>query len=520
MLKNYLILAFRNLNRNRAASAVSIVGLAVGIAASLLIWHYVTYETGYDRFHKDSDRIYRLRYERTDGSGLTVKFASCTPPAAARVREKYSEVEKIGRIFKTQGCVSYGNTQFLEERVYYAEPDFLDVLKFEFVSGDPLAGLQAQNNACISESTARKYFGEKDPLGEIISIDRKTDYKIVGVFKDVPENSHLKFDILLPWATLAAKAGTDYTESWGETGAYTYLRLAPGASAQDFEGRLSELVTAECPWLKDYQMTIDLKMQPLTDIHLDSHFMQEYQANGNRQSVEYLKIIAMFIMIMAWVNFVNMSTAGASNRAKEVGLRKVVGASRIHLAGQFFVELAVTNLVAGLMALGLIAGSLPFFNQLVGLPSGYAPWWQAWFWPAMGLMLLVGIFLSGLYPVIVLSSFQPVTVMKGFLARSARGISLRRVLVVLQFAVAAGLIVATITVFNQISFMRNQDLGFAIDQTLVVRAPQGARRGHLRQQRRFIQRAAVATRRNKQSLSRDRGAGEADLLGRWRYPPG
>jgi putative ABC transport system permease protein len=471
MLKNYLIVAFRNLNRTRAASAVSIIGLAVGMAASLLIWHYVTFEKSYDRFHADNDRIYRLRYERTDGSGLTVKFASCTPPAAARIRERLPEVEKIGRLLDTQGMVSYGDTQFLEERVFYAEPEFLDVLKFEFVSGDPITGLQTQNNACISESTARKYFGEKNPLGETINIDRRTDYKIVGVFKDIPENSHLKFDILLPWVTLAAKMGTDYTESWGETGAFTYLRLAPGVNPQAFESKLAELVTTECPWLKDYQMTIDLKMQPLTDIHLNSHFMQEYETNGNAQSVEYLRIIAIFIMVMAWVNFVSMSTAGATSRAKEVGLRKVVGASRRQLAGQFFFELAVINGLAGLIAIALIATSLPWFNHMIGLPASYYPWLQGWFWPALGMMLLVGVFLSGLYPVIVLSSFEPVTVLKGFLARRARGFNLRKVFVVFQFAVAAALITATVTVFRQIDFMRNQDLGFAIDQTLVVRAP-------------------------------------------------
>ncbi|MCX6834056.1 MAG: ABC transporter permease, partial [candidate division Zixibacteria bacterium] len=471
MLKNYLIVAFRSLRRTTTTSIINILGLAVGMAASLLILHYVTFETSYDNFHRDSDRIYRLRYERTDNTGLSVKFASCCPPAAARIRDKYPEVEKIGRMLNTRGSISRGETVFLEERIFYAEPDVFNVLKFEFTEGDPLTGLAQPGNAFLSQTTARKYFGDENPVGQTISFDRRVDYKVAGVFRDIPANSHLKFDILLPWENLAAAAGPDYTEAWGHTGSYTYLRTAPGVDPLAFEGKLQELVQAECTWLKEYDMAIDLKMQPLSDIHLTSHFMQEYEANGDRQSVDYLLIIAVFIMIMAWVNFVNLSTAGATSRAKEVGLRKVVGASRRQLAAQFFSELAITNLLSGLCAAALLVVSLPYFNHLIGLPSGYYPWLQEWFWLTFGGMLLVGVFLSGLYPVLVLSSFEPIAVMKGFLARAAHGFNLRKVLVVIQFAVAAGLIIATITVFRQMSFMRNQDLGFAIDQTLVVRMP-------------------------------------------------
>ena len=471
MLKNYLLVAFRSLRRSTTASTINIFGLAVGMAASLLILHYITFETSYDRFHPNNDRIYRLRYERTDNSGLSVKFASCCPPAAARIRDKYTEVEKIGRMLSTEASVSYDDKTFLESKVFFAEPDVFEVLTFNFVAGDPATGLASPNNAFISQSIARKYFGDQDPVGQSLSFNKKTDYEVVGVFEDIPANSHLKFEFLLPWKNLEAAYGPDYYEAWGHTGSYTYLRSAPGVDPTAFENKLQELVKAECPWLAEYNMTIDLKMQPLTDIHLTSHYMQEYEPNGSRQSVDYLLIIAMFIMVMAWVNFVNLSTAGATARAKEVGLRKVVGASRRQLAVQFFYELAVTNLLAGLIAVALLTVALPFFNHLVGFPANYYPWLQGWFWLALGVIMTIGVFLSGLYPVLVLSSFEPVTVLKGFLARKAHGFNLRKVLVVLQFAVAAGLIVATITVFRQISFMRNQDVGFTMDQTLVVRAP-------------------------------------------------
>jgi len=471
MLKNYLVVAFRSMRRSKVFATLNILGLAVGMTACLLIMHYLSFETSYDRFHENSDRIYRLRYERTDEAGEAVRFASCTPPAAARIRENYTEVEKIGRLLSTSASVSCGEKVFLEERVFFAEPEVFEILKFEFVDGDPVTGLAQPGNTFLSQSTARKYFGDDNPVGQTISTNRKTDYTVVGVFQDIPANSHLKFDILLPWENLAAAAGPDYTENWGHTGAYTYLIVRPGTDPREFETKLLSLAETEAPWLKEYNLTIDLKMQPLTDIHLTSHFMQEYEPNGDRRSVDYLFLIAVFIMIMAWVNFVNLSTAGSASRAREVGMRKVVGASRKQVITQFFFELTLTNLIAIGCALVLISVFLAPFSHLVDMPADYTPWTQSWFWTAIGVMLLAGTFLSGLYPAIAMSSFQPISVMKGLLVGSPRGVNLRKVLVVLQFAVAAGLVVATVTVFQQISFMHNQDVGFSMDQTLVVRAP-------------------------------------------------
>lgn len=223
MLRNYLIVALRNLRRTKVLSLITILGLAVGMTASLLILHYVTFERSFDKFHSDSDRIYRLRYERTDDSGESVRFASCCPPAAARIRGQYSQVEKIARILKYEASVSRGDKKFLEERMFFAEPQFLEILKFTFIEGDPRAGISEPNKAFISRSTAQKYFGDEDPIGQTLSIDKKTDYQITGIFEDIPENSHIKFDFLLPWENMASRMGPEYTEAWGHTGAYTYL---------------------------------------------------------------------------------------------------------------------------------------------------------------------------------------------------------------------------------------------------------------------------------------------------------
>ncbi len=471
MFRNYLIIAFRNLKNNKTFSLVNIVGLAIGMSASLLILHYVSFERSYDRYHDNADRIYRLRYERTDGSGASVRFASCSPPAAARIRGNYAEVEKIGRMLKSEASASYQDKVFKEERMFYAEPDILSILKIDFVTGDPSNAISQPNQAIFSRSTAARYFGDEEPIGKIISIDKKNDYQIVGIFEDTPENTHLKIDILLPWENLAKMAGPEYTEAWGHTGSYTYLITAPGTDPLAFEKKLAKLVETEIPELKDYNITIDLKMQPLAEIHLTSHFMQEYEANGNRDSVDTLFIIAIFIMIMAWINFINLSTARSINRAKEVGLRKVVGASRRQLMVQFFYEIVLTNILSTALAIGLITVALPFFTELTGVPMAYSLWTQNWLWYTVAAMFGVGVFLSGLYPVMVMSSFEPATVLKGKLSSSPRGIVLRKALVVFQFTVGLVLIIATFIVFEQLSFMRNQKLGFSMEQTLVVKAP-------------------------------------------------
>ncbi len=471
MFKNYFVTTYRNLLKTKTYSLISVLGLAIGMTACLLILHFVRFEESYDTFHNDSDRIYRLRYERTDGTGESVKFASCTPPAAARIRGKYPDVENIGRTLHTSASVSFADKVFLEDRVFYAEPELFSVLSFPFVQGDPQTGLAEPDKTCISASIADKYFGDTDPIGKTISLNKRMDYEIVGVFEDLPANSHVKMDIILPWKNLETLYGPDYTEAWGHTGSYTYLKTAPNVNSQEFETKLQRLVEAECPWLKEYNMTIDLKMQPLTDIHLMSHFMQEFEPNGDRSSVEFLFIIAFFIILMAWVNYVNLSTACSLRRAKEVGLRKVVGASRGQLIGQFFLEIVVINLVSIAIAFGVISLALPYFCQITGIPASISVWSQSWFWVTSSLLFFAGIFLSGLYPVTVLSSFEPVKVLKGRLGNAVRGINLRKALVVFQFTVGLFLLIATFTVYKQLSYMHGQELGFSMEQKLVIKAP-------------------------------------------------
>jgi putative ABC transport system permease protein len=472
MIKNYLLTTLRNLKKTKMFTVINILGLAIGMAACLLILYFVKYEKSYDRFHENSDRIYRLRYERTDQDGQAVRFASCCPPAGIRIRKLYPEVEKVARLFRYRAAVAHAENRFIEERMYFAEADFFQIFKYEFISGDAVNGIKQPNQAFISQSTAKKYFAAENPIGQTISVDKKVDYQIMGVFKDIPPNSHLKFDILLSYPNILDLYGKEVEDSWGDSGWFTYLLLKPQADPSAFEKKLPALVEAEFGQvLKAYKLTCDLKLQPLKDIHLASNFQQEYEVNGDGDTVNLLSLIAVFIIVIAWANYTNLSTARALTRAKEVGLRKVAGASRGQLMTQFFLETVLVNLLAMALALAIVLLFLPLFRQITGTPLEYNIWAQQWFWLTVFTMLLAGVFLSGLYPVLVLSSFKPAIALKGKLGNAARGMNLRKFLVIFQFVMAMGLLIGTFTVFRQISFMKNQNLGFNMEKKLVIRAP-------------------------------------------------
>ncbi len=472
MIKNYWLTTLRNLKKNKLFALINIMGLAIGMAAFLLILHFVNYERSYDRFHENGNRIFRLRYERSDQDGQAVRFASCCPPAGLRIRERYPEVEKVARLFRYRAAVAHGRSSFLEERMYFAEADFLAIFRWEFIAGDPLEGIRQPNRAFISLSTARKYFADEDPLGRSLSVDKKVDYQVAGVFKDIPPNSHLKFDILLSYPNILDLYGRDVEDSWGDSGWFTYLLLKPNTDPQAFARKLPALVDAEFgKVLQAYKLTCELKLQPLQEIHLASNFQQEYEANGDRGTVDLLQVIALFILAIAWANYVNLSTARSLTRAKEVGIRKVAGASRGQLLAQFLLETAVINLLSLVLALAAVRAFLPLFRRITGIPAEFVIWQQPWLWRAAPSLLLAGLLFSGLYPVLVLSSFRPASVLKGKLGTAARGMSLRKLLVVLQFVMALGLFIGTFAVFRQLAFMKSQDLGFAMEQKLVVRAP-------------------------------------------------
>lgn len=444
------------------------------MTSSLFLIHYVIYEKSYDRFHPDSELIYRLRYERTSEEGTQVQFASCCPPAADFIKGAYPEVEKISRIYRYRAVVQLKDKDinFLEEDMYFVEPEIFEILYFKIIEGDPINSLLEPNHAFISKSTAHKYFGEIEPIGCVFTVDGITDYTIMGVYEDAPPNTHLKPHILLSFPNIVSMFGPEVMQSWGHTGFFTYVRFRPDADTAAFEKKMEQLVHSKCSDLMNtYKVLIKLKLQPLTDIHLTSHYMQEYEENGSRDSVNFLRLVAIFIIIMAWVNYVNLSTARSLTRAKEVGMRKVLGASRLHLIFQFYLEIFLINLAAAVLAVGLINLIFPAFSSIAGIPLSYSIFKDTWFWIILILMISAGVFFSGLYPAVVLSAFKPYRVLNGKLGNSPKGINLRKTLVVFQFSLAIVLLTGAFTVSRQLTYLKDQDLGFDMDQMLVVNAP-------------------------------------------------
>jgi putative ABC transport system permease protein len=472
MFKNYLISAIRNIIKSKLFSIINIAGLAIGMTAFLLIFYYVIYEKSYDKFFPNSERIYRARYERTDADGQAVKFASSCPPIALRIRQNIPEVEKVGRLFRFIASVSAGEKKFNEENMFFAETDFLYIFQLKYLSGNSQS-INEPNKAIISNSTAKKYFGEENPLGKIISTDKKVDYQIAGVFEDIPENSHIQLDILLSYQNLITMVGKETDEnSWGDSGWFTYLLFKKNADIPAFEKKLADLVEKEVgEMFRQFNLKMVIPIQSLQSIHLNSNYMQEFKVNGDKSVVDFLSIIALFIIVIAWFNYINLSTAQSLTRAREIGLRKVVGASRQQIMIQFLVETSLVNIFAVFLTLILIVILMPLFRILTDISTDFSIWSQSWFWLYIAGLLVFGIICAGGYPIFVMSGFNPVKVIKGKLSYHTRGFNLRKVFVVFQFVIAITLITCTIAVISQLSYMKNQDIGFDKEQILVVKAP-------------------------------------------------
>lgn len=471
MFLHFLKSAARNLRKNKFLSIINILGLTAGLTICMLILNYVEHEKSYDRFHANYERIYRLRYERVDKEGGAVRFASCCPPAGLKIRETYDEAEKVARIFRYKASVEHQERKYNEERMFFAEPEFLEIFDFPFKEGNKNS-LKEPGKAFISESTAKRYFGQENPMGKYISVDKETDFQVAGIFEDIPHNSHLKFDILLSYKNLLNLFGEEVEQAWGHSGWFTYLLLRPGVDAKAFENKLPELIDNRfAELLKQYNVTMSLPMQPLTDIHLTSNYAQEYEVNGNANTVKYLSLIAILIMVLAWVNYINLSTARALTRAREVGLRKATGAHRAQLSIQFFLETILINFVTIFLSAITIALLLHPFSALTNIPVNYGIFITAWFWKMMTILFVAGTVLSGIYPVLILTSFKPSEVLKSKITKTIKGIETRKALVVGQFVLAIGLVAFTIFIYKQISFMRNNDLGFSMEQKLVVKLP-------------------------------------------------
>jgi len=481
MFKNYLKTAWRSLWNHKLISIINISGLATGIASSILLFSYVSFQLSYDNFHANKENIYRVDLDLYQNNKLVFQSSENYPALGPALKNDYPEVIEEARLYNMgykNNCVfTHDNTHFRETKFLYADASFLTMFSFPFIHGDPGSALSQPNTAVISASVAKKIFGDNNPVGKFIQMDdddRNSELcKITGVFEDIPENSHIKFNILISYLTLDRRRDgiKRYESAWDRKDFYTYILLRPGTDSKLLEEKFPSFISRHIPDEKTSHTKSKLGLQPLEKIHLGSNFIDEPEATGNEKAISFLIIIAIFIIIIAWVNYINLATAGSVNRAKEIGIRKVLGSRQPQLIKQFLTESLGINVVSFVIAIIIVQFAQPLLNRLFHVDFSLAVFFTSKHGLIFIAFMITGAFFSGLYPAFVLSSFKPVSVLKGKIMASKNGLTLRKSLVIFQFSLSILLIIGTIIVYEQVHFMLNQDIGIKSSQVLVMDRP-------------------------------------------------
>ena len=477
MLKTYILIAWRNLRRHKGFSFINISGLAIGVACCILIFLYISDELSYDKYHKNADRIFRGISYSTIG-GETRVFA-CMPSALAPgLEEAIPEIEASARLFQF-GVLRFmhGDKNFEIPDFYGADPSFFTLFSYEFIAGDPQTALQDPQTLVLTEDTAIQIFGSVDAVGKSISVPIQRgnqDLLVTGVVKNVPRNSHFSFNVVLSINTFRRgddqPAGPDFLNDPIYFNPFSYFLLAESADVEDFEDRIAAVM--EEKWGEIYRkegITRRYPLQALTDIHLRSNFEAEIAQQGDIQYIYIFSIVAVMVLFIACFNFINLSTARSVKRAKEVGLRKMFGAHRHHLIRQFLSESSLLALIGTFIGTVLIALSLPAFNQLAGKEFSLEYLISAQALVALFIIIIATGFIAGSFPAFVLSSFQPVKILRGRLGTSRQSGTFRKILVVFQFSISIFMILGFIVILQQLDYIKNKDLGFDRDFLLVVR---------------------------------------------------
>ena len=482
MFQNYLKTAFRNLAKRKGYLLLNIVGLITGMTGCLLIFHYVSYERSYDKFQPLSEQIIRLRLDVFQNGKEQLQSVAVYPAIAAAMKKDFPEVENFCRLHNVNLLLSNEekNIKFNETKGFYAEPSFLRMFDVDVVKGNSSNLLNEPYQIMLSESMSKKYFGNEEAVGKKLVVRSPSflqTYLVTGVFKDYPQNSHLTFGYLVSYSTFdkvlqhyGYPAG--FTEdSWEFRDFYAYLQLKQGADRKKLQSKLP----AFCDHYinnrqgkRNNNSHDELYLTPLKNIHLYSDYFDEPGTNGNGQAVSFLFLIAVFIICIAWINYINLATARSVERAKEVGVRKVLGAIRFDLVRQYLSEGFLLNAVAVIFSLFAFYLLVNRFDIFAGKEAPVNLLLSTKYWILVGVLFLTGTFLSGIYPAFVLSSFSPVAVLKGVFKNSSKGIALRKSLITLQFVISITLVAATIIVYQQMQYMRKQKLGANINQTLVL----------------------------------------------------
>ena len=469
MFRNYLTVAVRHLNRQKGYASINVMSLALGIACALLILLYIRDELSYDRYHEKADRIYRVISEERDGDQV-VRTAEVMMPTVRFMREDFPEVEDMVR-FNPPGnawMIKYGDRGFYERDFYLADSSVFKVFDVPLIFGDPRTALAGIDKVVLSESIARKYFGDEDPMGKILDAEGSFHFEVTGVMRDLPANTHLGFDILAAFRIQEHYASKP-SDVWDWRKSYSYVLLREGSDPDELEARLPAFVEKYLGDRYDgVSSSLTFRLQPVTDIHLHSHLERELTPNSDIRYVYLFGAIAVFIILIACINFMNLATARSAGRAGEIGLRKTFGATRAQVIRQFISEsMFMTGLAVGI-ALLLAMLSLPWFNLLTGKSLSLNAD-TAWF--ALGAVAVIGAvvgLVSGSYPAFYLSGLAPVHALSGLRSPRAGNTAIRRVLVVVQFVISIALIICTGVVYSQLDFIRARNMGLNSDQVVAV----------------------------------------------------
>jgi putative ABC transport system permease protein len=478
MVRNYIKLAFRNLIKNKVFTAINILGLSLGLATCFLIFLYVFDELSYDRYNVNAARIYRINEDIKFGNNLS-SDALGSAPLAGILKSEYPEVEDVVRFRLTSSHYFRRNYENIrEDRVIYADPSLFKIFTLPLIEGDANTALSEPHSLVINESSAKKYFNRSDHiLGKTLIIDDSVIYKVTGIMIDIPRVSHFNFDFIISMSSLAESKET----TWLKNNFNTYVLLRKSASAQRIEPKFSALIQKYIgPQLEglihknvgDFKKAgndIKLSLMPLLSIHLQSNRTGELGINGNSEYVYIFSVIGLFILLIACVNFMNLSTARSSNRAREVGVRKVLGSNRAQLVVQFLTESFIVTIVAVLLAIVTAWALLPVFNRLSDKDFAITPRTLVELAPYSFLIIFFVGLMAGCYPAFFLSGFKPVAVLKGKLANGLKGGSLRGFLVVFQFSISIFLIIGTLVIYEQLKYIRNKDLGYNRNQVLILK---------------------------------------------------
>jgi len=476
MFKNYLRVAIRNIKNSKGISLINIIGLAIGVTCCIAIFLYVKNEMSYDSFNKKADQIYRV-YLNGKINGRVIKSASSTAPFGAEMTKEFPEVINYARV-RNYGIpvVRFNNKVFSEDKFYSVDSTFFEVFTVKFLEGDPATALMQPNTVVITREIAQKYFGNEDPIGKILNTDKRRDYVVTGVVEKWPAASHFHFDFL---ASLSSHEDSR-NPFWLSNNFYTYLLLKKGTDVKALQDKMNSVVKKfAAPQIQSIAgislekflaagNRYDFEIQPLKSIHLHSHLEGEIEPNSDINYIYIFSAIGLAILLIACINFMNLSTAKSEKRAKEVGIRKTLGSNKIQLIKQFIVESILMSIISVLISLGLLELLLPLFNNLSGKEISLNFFHNLYTIPLLiAFAIIVGL-IAGSYPAFILSSFQPVDALKSRSKRSGKGSGLRSGLVIFQFAISIILIISTFIIYNQLNYIRNKNLGFNKDHVLII----------------------------------------------------